>query len=239
MNHCEHKVDYYYYYLAAGDERRADGLVPSHSHLTNTVLTDCFFAIVIINGCKFLSLFRNGCVSSAPALPESFNTRMFGETNPASCAARHPWKPWKTLICNSRIPLCNSRDMRSASPLPPLCVFIMITPSSTISGRCIKPALQLHITRHVGSLADSRSVLFHQEAPQPTAQTGSLKLQSLFLCFRPSHAGISPVDDDAQRLCELCSIGKNISRLCLACGSSVLLAGGGWRAFCPLPLSIR
>ena len=148
--------------MAAGDEQRADGLVPSLSHLTNTVLTDCFFAIVI-NGCKFLSLFRDGCVSSAPALSESINTRMFGETNPASCAARHPWKPWKlgqTLICNSWMPLCNSRDMRSASPLPPLCVFIMITPSSTVSGRCIKPALQLHITRHVGCLADSRSVTF-------------------------------------------------------------------------------
>ena len=60
----EHKVGYYYYYLAAGDEQRADGLVPPHSHLTNTVLTDCFFAIVI-NGCKFLSLFRSGCVSAA------------------------------------------------------------------------------------------------------------------------------------------------------------------------------
>jgi len=63
--------------------------------------------------------------------------------------------------------------------------------------------------------------------PWPPAQTGSLKLHSLFLCFRPSHAGRSLVSDDAQRLCELCSIGKNISPLCLACGPFVLLAAGG------------
>lgn len=38
VNYCkhkgEHKVGYYYYYLAAGDEQRVDGLVPSLSHLT-------------------------------------------------------------------------------------------------------------------------------------------------------------------------------------------------------------
>jgi hypothetical protein len=67
-------------------------------------------------------------------------------------------------------------------------------------------------------------------ARRATAQTGSLKLHSLFLCFRPCHAGRSLVSDDAQRLCELCSISKDISSLCLAGGSSVLLAGGAYRS---------
>jgi hypothetical protein len=54
VDHCEHNYKgehkvwllLFYYYLAAGDERGADGL-PLPSHLTNTVLTDSFFAIAV------------------------------------------------------------------------------------------------------------------------------------------------------------------------------------------------
>ena len=76
--------------LFGSRRRRADGL-PLPSHLTNTVLTDPFFAIAIRLQIVPFSTLRNGCVSSAPALSERFIiTHVFGETNPASCAARRP-----------------------------------------------------------------------------------------------------------------------------------------------------
>lgn len=102
--------------------------------------------------------------------------------------------------------LRNSRDMRRL-----LCVWTQPFPPAVASNqRCRANFLVESDRSAIRQGPDTED----NAARRATAQTGSSKLHSLFLCFRPSHAGRSLVSDDAQRLCELCSISKNISPLC-------------------------